>query len=179
MSVRQAQEVAARLESLGVRWNGAFAGGPAATGDSVELPGGMRITLLSPAAADVSRFVDMWDAETQRGARSRPDEPQEDTSEKAIADTTAVERPVLYVTNAPEDDLWRARLLDACARSSRMRLCSPGTSANPMPGSGPTGPTGRGHALPSCSSVKPAWHRRSPTSRSVPWSTPSRLAIFS
>jgi hypothetical protein len=113
MSVRQAQEVAARLESLGVRWNGAFAGGPAATGDSVELPGGMRITLLSPAAADVSRFVDMWDAETQRGARSRPDEPQEDTSEKAIADTTAVERPVLYVTNAPEDDLWRARLLDA------------------------------------------------------------------
>ena len=111
MSIRQAQEVAALLGTLGVRWNGAWAGGPATALDAVELPGGMRITLLSPAARNLRVFVDMWRKQVRVSMPGVP--PASDPDQPQTRTTDDPDRPVLYIANVPEDDVWRSRLMDA------------------------------------------------------------------
>ena len=91
MSVRQAEQVAALLSSLSVPWNGAWQGSAAVTGPQpgvAALPGGLRITLLSPGHAELKRLGAHW---VREHARPSPDESPDGLSVEMATDQTPAE----------------------------------------------------------------------------------------
>jgi beta-lactamase superfamily II metal-dependent hydrolase len=65
LGVRQAQEVSEALSGNDLPWNEAFGRGPAQVPDAGELPekdlpGGMRLTLLSPNSRQLGRLATVW-----------------------------------------------------------------------------------------------------------------------
>ncbi len=62
----QGEFLSALIQRTGLPWNEAFDGGRVATGDgvaSVELPGGMKLTLLSPTPAGLDNMKKAWEKE--------------------------------------------------------------------------------------------------------------------
>jgi hypothetical protein len=111
VSVRQAEEVLARIQELNLPINRAWGGRPAvvegSTAPPVEIRGGIKITLLSPRRKDMDRLANSWE-KSLRGAPESSDNDTEQPAEGA-SDTTGVE-PLVYVVSAHKDERWRREL---------------------------------------------------------------------
>ncbi|MGH9370895.1 MAG: hypothetical protein ACRD15_05135 [Vicinamibacterales bacterium] len=114
MSVRQAEEVAARVQRLNLAVNRPWDGRPAvvegATSPPVELRGGIKLTLLSPRAHDMDRLANLWQ-KSLRGT-AEPSEIETDESSQR-ADETMRAEPLVYVASTSRDEPWRERLKEA------------------------------------------------------------------
>jgi hypothetical protein len=72
LSARQGEDVSARIEALGLPWNGAFRGAPVVVPAKGPLPvkelaGGATLTLLSPGPAELLVLAKRWDDEIGPG----------------------------------------------------------------------------------------------------------------
>jgi hypothetical protein len=70
VSVRQGDMISSVLGEAHRRWNGALGGGPVAVADDklrvVELPGGLRITILSPTLKRLAALAPQWDEASRK-----------------------------------------------------------------------------------------------------------------
>lgn len=84
-----------QLDAWGGNWNATFDGGPAAlaAGDApreITLPGGMRLTVLSPDSHQLTRLRDRWE-EVVRAAGLEPGTPAAPLAERARRKGVALE----------------------------------------------------------------------------------------
>jgi hypothetical protein len=106
MSVRQAEEVIARLQALDLPRNERWEGRPAVVSGktlrTIELRGGIALTLLSPRPQEMDRLASFWE-KSLRGAQEPSDVDTEEPSQRA-------EERSVYVVSAPQDEPWKERL---------------------------------------------------------------------
>lgn len=114
MSIRQADEVAARIRMLDLPMNGRWNGLPAAVGGpplpSIELRGGIKLTLLSPRTEDLARLAAYWEKSLKTAH-----EPADADQASPGADEARETKASVYVVSAPEDERWRGQLQQVLA----------------------------------------------------------------
>jgi hypothetical protein len=110
MSVRQGEEVFARIQKLNLPMNEPWDGRPAVVEGStfrpVELRGGIKLTLLSPRPQEMDRLASFWDRSLRGASDVDTEEPSQREEESIDAN------PLVYVVSAPApaDEKWRGRL---------------------------------------------------------------------
>jgi hypothetical protein len=115
MSVRQADDVAARLRSWGLPWNVDFRGGPADVSSgpvATGLPGGIKLTLLSPGDRELARLAEHWQRERRKSSTQNQDVEPDDDSQAGSGGLGTASRRV-YIAAASADRQWVSRLKDA------------------------------------------------------------------
>ncbi len=110
MSVRQAEEVADLLFDGDRKWNRMWNKGPAALrGEpaTVELPEGLKITLLSPYEEDLSALHEYWESEIKkknRPTRTRTSRKKSvDDSDEDVEETVAPQHKRIFVSYSHQD----------------------------------------------------------------------------
>jgi len=104
MSVRQGNEIGMFLEKAGLPWNGAWDGGPVLASDQAsvkELPGGLRITVLSPRRSELERLAKQWRDQLER---ARPEQSKAQESEDEPTSVPKIDVLVLY---SARDVKWK------------------------------------------------------------------------
>jgi hypothetical protein len=116
MSVRQGNAIETFLQEAQLTWNGAWDGMPvlAMSGDTPvkHLPGGMRITVLSPRRSELDRLAKHWREQSERGGpqRAKAKDSEDDTA-------PLIKSPDVLVLHAAKDEKWQA-LIDRHVRQS-------------------------------------------------------------
>ena len=119
MSIRQAEDVGAFLEEQQLPWNRLWDGGPvyAAPGrPGIELPGGMKITVLSPDPEQLTRLTRDWHQNRRRTTTSdvAQNDLTDDESGKPADDADVQDdAPSIFISFAREDRKWASRILES------------------------------------------------------------------
>ncbi len=121
MSVRQAAHLADILIGRELPWNLSWYGravvvpssGPLPT---LELPGGLRVTVLSPEEKDLERLSTRWDDETEKfdpsyqASDEEPPAEREEPDAEPAPETSRAPRPDVFVSYAHTDQDWAEQL---------------------------------------------------------------------